>query len=116
MLSLIDASTYVSGLRHFEHLYLCAGWHVCFPGDVEQMVLVTTHTFVSGLRRVERGCLSTYRPSLNYFVSIRQRLSPAGCAAALSPLSHTQRYFDSSAAPEEEFNPLITAVHWSGGL
>ncbi len=51
--------TYHSALRRFEHLYLCAGWHVCFVADVERMAVITTHalarTFVSGLRRVERG-------------------------------------------------------------
>ncbi len=59
---------------------------------------------------------SSYRPSLNYFVSIRRRLSPTGdTAEALSPLSLTQGHSNSSAAPEEEFNPIVTAADWSGG-
>ncbi len=35
---------YSNDLRRFEHLYLCAGWNVCFAGDVKWMAIVTTHT------------------------------------------------------------------------
>ncbi len=116
--ALAACRAYTSCLRRFKHLYLCAGWHVCFAGDVEQMAVVTTHTsartFVSGLRRVEGGLPLHRQTSLKDFVSIRQRLSPAGCAAAvLSPLSHPETLRQLSA-PEEEFNPIRTAADRSG--
>ncbi len=114
--------THTSGLRRFEHLHLCAGWHVCFAGVVEWMTDVTTHTsacsFVSGLRRVERGLPPHIQTKFELLCFDKAAFITGWLCSgsSLSSLSLTLRYSDSSAAPEEEFNPIKTAADSSGGL
>ncbi len=82
------------------------------------MAVVTAHalahTFVSELRRVERE-LHLHIPTESELLCFNRAvfITDSLCSGS-SLFSLTQRHSNSSAAPEEEFNPIITAVGQSG--